>query len=78
MKKSFQRAETVVLAWIFVLINNHEVQAAVTYQYTANNFTDTTSPYDTFVSVSGNFTVSSLPINVSGIVSVNSLAFLKG
>jgi hypothetical protein len=78
MKKSFQRAGAAVLAWIFVLINNHAVQVAVIYQYTASNFTDATSPYDTFVSVSGNFTVSSLFINVSGIVSVNSFSFSEG
>ena len=78
MKKSFQRTGTVVLAWIFVLTSNRAFQATVTYHFTANNFMDATSPYVTFVSVSGNFTVSSLLINVSGIVSVNSFSFSEG
>ena len=78
MKKSFQRTGTVVLAWIFVLTSNRAFQATVTYHFTANNFMDATSPYVTFVSVSGNFTVSSLLINVSGIVSVNSFRFSEG
>lgn len=77
MNKSHHISKIILLSCILVL-NTNAIDAAVTYEYSGNNFTNATSPYDTSMSVSGSFTVDSLLVNVSGEVSVNSFSFSDG
>ena len=77
MKKSNLIHKTIFLGWLIAASTN-AVNAAVTYEYSGNNFTNVISPYDTSMSVSGNFTVDSLLVNVGGQVSLDSFSFSDG